>query len=222
MSHSSISAFGHHFHSTLPGAFTVSPQGEVSSWNAEKSEQRCWGYERLKRRESSDPGRAGPGRTPLLSQRHLFLLSSWPLLPSDHCTRPQMAAMVPGITFSLRDGVGGCRVRKSFSEDFWAPLGIPRPASEKDDLVSDGPTTIYSLELGEGSLPSLLPVWCPVLENTSHLLVVDESHPAWKGAAAGTPAPTPFPLLALSAAHLCRSQTYLSHQWPLTPPECGS
>lgn len=39
-------------------------------------------------------------------------------------------------------------MRKSFSEDFWAPLGIPRPASDKDDLVSDGPTTIYSLELG--------------------------------------------------------------------------
>lgn len=60
-----------------------------------------------------------------------------------------MAAVVPGITFSLKDGAGGWRrVRKSFSEDFWAPLGIPRPASDKVDLVSDGPTTIYSLELG--------------------------------------------------------------------------
>lgn len=90
-------------------------------------------------------------------------------------------------------------MRKSLSEDCWAPLGIPRPVSDKDDLVSDGPTTVYSLEQGEGSLPSLLPVWCPVLENASHLLVVDESHPAQKGAAAGTPAPTPFPLLVLSA-----------------------
>lgn len=65
-SHSSVSAFGPRFHSALPGAaystsqgpFTVSqlslqgffePQGKLSSGTAEKLEQCCWGYERLKR-----------------------------------------------------------------------------------------------------------------------------------------------------------------------------
>lgn len=71
---------------------------------------------------SSDPGWAGPGRTPLLNQRHLFLLSSGPLFPSDHCTRPQMAAVVPGITLSLKDGAGVAGGEEIF---FWKTSQAP-------------------------------------------------------------------------------------------------
>lgn len=109
-------------------------------------------------------------------------------------------------------GVRG--VKKSFLNHFSAPLGVPRLVTDKDDLVSDRPIIICSLELTEQS--SLVPVLCPILENTYHQLVENESHPSWKGAAAGTTH------LSLSWFYLCSSQVYSSSQWCLTPyPSVG-